>query len=479
MAQFPGITLTNAGLNMIAESQASSTALIFTSLKMGDGSLDTGEDIKLLTTIKNLMLSAPIQSYTNQGDGQVKLRFTISNGTLMTGFFARELGIYAKIGESGIEQLYAYTNAGNLTDFIPDKNTPIDEQIIDIYLVVGNASSVKVITDTSIMYATMSDLSKHDNSITAHSELIKLHNKDESAHPSFRTLIETSGLNLLKRNKSYDIGDIAYSNNLPSWARLECVIPGITASSEQMFGSIAGGLITDGTVTWIMDDIRDSNCVGQIIGDIYIKAGHIKANGATVNRADYPRLLKLATDNNLFYDDGTRVFIGTTSSGGITLSGISTIDIAKLRVGFTISGTGIAAGTIITAISTTSITISTAATASGTVSISYGNATNFPRLYGKGDSNTTFVVPDMRGVTRRFLDDGKGYDTGRNLGSYQSDDLKSHNHSVWYAYSTSYLYTGVGSGNWGFANGGTSYTGNAGGNETRMKNIAEYALIKY
>lgn len=193
MAQFPGITLTNAGLNMIAESQATSTALIFTKLKMGDGNLTVGEDIKTLTAVKNPMLTAAIQSYTNQGDGQVKLRFTISNGTLTTGFFAREIGIYAKVGAGGTEQLYAYTNAGNLTDYIPDKNTPIDEQIIDIYLVVGNASSVQIITDSSIMYVTMTDLNEHKSSGNAHPEIISAHNNDENAHPGLKTLVEKAG----------------------------------------------------------------------------------------------------------------------------------------------------------------------------------------------------------------------------------------------------------------------------------------------
>ena len=37
--------------------------------------------------------------------------------------------------------------------------------------------------------------------------------------------------NMLKRNKAYSIGDIAYSSYLPSWARLECVTAGTTADT--------------------------------------------------------------------------------------------------------------------------------------------------------------------------------------------------------------------------------------------------------
>lgn len=36
----------------------------------------------------------------------------------------------------------------------------------------------------------------------------------------------------LYRNKSYEVGDIAYHPALPSWAYLECVTAGITGETE-------------------------------------------------------------------------------------------------------------------------------------------------------------------------------------------------------------------------------------------------------
>jgi microcystin-dependent protein len=49
--------------------------------------------------------------------------------------------------------------------------------------------------------------------------------------------------------------------------------------------------------------------------------------------------------------------------------------------------------------------------------------------HGSGDGSTTFNLPDLRGVFLRGLDSGRGLDTGRALGSYQADELKSHNHT--------------------------------------------------
>lgn len=398
MAQYPKITLTNSGLNMIAESQGG-TALVFTKMIMGDGELLSGEDIKALTNVKNAMLTVPLQGFESQGEGQVRLRFTVSNSTLETGFFAREIGVYAKLGQSGVEQLYAYTNAGNKTDYMPDKSVPLDSQILDLYLIVGNASSVSAILDGNASYATKLDLAEH--------------NASETAHEDIRTAINNAGLNLLKRNKTYAIGDIAYSANLPSWARLECVKAGTTAAIEPTFANItqAGVLVTDGTVTWIVDDVRDCTPVGAVTGRMYLPAGYVKANGATVNRADYPRLVTLADRYSFLWTD---------------------------------------------------------------------TPDTYPGLFGKGNGTTTMVLPDWRGVVKRYLDDGKGYDAGRVLGTHQEDMFKNHNHNL-KANTNGNFGSG---GDTYYIGGGSmittgSYITYTGGTETRMKNISEIAVIKY
>ncbi|SAL70725.1 phage tail collar domain-containing protein [Caballeronia peredens] len=51
-------------------------------------------------------------------------------------------------------------------------------------------------------------------------------------------------------------------------------------------------------------------------------------------------------------------------------------------------------------------------------------------IYGGGDGATTFNLPDTRGVDLRGVDNGRGLDPGRTLGSYQSDSLASHGHGV-------------------------------------------------
>ena len=115
-----------------------------------------------------------------------------------------------------------------------------------------------------------------------------------------------ASINIIQRSHTYAIGDIAYSKNLPSWARLECVKAGTTAADEPAaLASVSTGgvLLSDGSVLWIVDDVRDGTPAGAVRGSLYLPAGYVKANGATVQRADYPRLVAWVQAHNLWTDD--------------------------------------------------------------------------------------------------------------------------------------------------------------------------------
>lgn len=103
--------------------------------------------------------------------------------------------------------------------------------------------------------------------------------------------------------------------------------------------------------------------------------------------------------------------------------------------------------------------------------------------YGAGDTVNTFNVPDLRGEFIRGWDDAKGTDTGRAIATSQADAYKSHRHSIsGYVNQTTFLYSG-GGGNSGIGQPlkatDSTVVQLSGGTETRPRNIAMLACIKY
>ena len=293
--QFSKSVVTRLGKGMIVESQNGKT-VSFTRVVLGDGLIEDGEDIEKLTAIKKERLSCPIRSFVDKGNGQFTLQFEVSNTALEKGFWHREIGVMAKIG-AGTEQLYAYSYAGTAASFLYDKTTPIQERLVKIDVVVGNTENLTVVIDSSIIHPTMAEVEAR----------LDEHNKAPDAHADLRALIANAGIAILQRSKTYQVGDIAYSKHLPSWARLECVRAGTTGAElpDKIKQTIENGgvIIHDGTAVWIIDDLRDGTPVGAVRGSLYLPAGYVKCNGATVQRADYPRLVALADKHNLWTDN--------------------------------------------------------------------------------------------------------------------------------------------------------------------------------
>ena len=177
-----------------------------------------------------------------------------------------------------------------------------------------NAKASETNAKTSETKAATSEANAKTSETNAKSSETKSKDSENAARVSEQNAAESARVatenamdfNMLKRNKAYSIGDIAYSSYLPSWARLECVTAGTTADTVPFSittVSSGGVLISDGTVTWIVDDVRDMTPVGCIRGSLFLPKGYIKANGAPVYRADYPRLVQFIDSNNLWTDD--------------------------------------------------------------------------------------------------------------------------------------------------------------------------------
>lgn len=98
--------------------------------------------------------------------------------------------------------------------------------------------------------------------------------------------------------------------------------------------------------------------------------------------------------------------------------------------------------------------------------------------YGAGDGATTFQLPDLRGEFIRGADRGRGVDTGRAVASFQADEIKSHTHitPIYDPDEGEISQVGGGRAEGAVNNKATQATGGA---ETRPRNVAMVACIKY
>lgn len=169
---YPNTRLTNYGRELIARSQATGKKLQYIKLVTGDGQLDN-QNIDTMTSVIAPKLECPFTSNGEfVGDGQFRIEFAVGNSTVNSGFFARELGVYANLeGESdSAAKLIAYSNGGNYASYIPSKETPINSKVFSLDVVIGNSTNVTV-KKIDAAYLTRGALEAHSRDTSAHAPI--------------------------------------------------------------------------------------------------------------------------------------------------------------------------------------------------------------------------------------------------------------------------------------------------------------------
>lgn len=287
MANWNGLRLTGKGELLQAKVEAGEI-LKFTTLKLGDGVYTPDIDMETLEDLISPKQNLGIAS--KEADGKYcRISTTISNASLNTGYYVRELGVFAEDPDDG-EILYMYAT-DNTPDFLPPGGGSIaTSQEFSVNIAISNAKNVQIVVNPKAL-ATMgyvgASIKEHDDLDDAHAPAFAAHNVDTHAHPN-RLRPD------LRRSTSYAVGDIAFHDGLPSWAYLECVQAGTTSDTEPIFGGvIPKQVIDDGTVMWKIQSIKNSSdmtgCIKMFAGNA-IPDGYLLCDGSAINRADYEDL---------------------------------------------------------------------------------------------------------------------------------------------------------------------------------------------
>ena len=210
MSNYNKIIPTLAGSNLLVEAIKSKKPLIFTRIALGDGALTESESIESLTALKHPMAQNTVQAINSRGNGEIDVVATISNASVTSGFYARELGVFAKVGDTGTEKLFAYTNAGAQASYTP-AGTSLDEKLITVTFYIGNDVNVKINLNSQL-YITQAALDAHNSATNAHQDAF---NKklDITSNQYAKALTKhNQGLQVTKGDNSQEIINFITSN---------------------------------------------------------------------------------------------------------------------------------------------------------------------------------------------------------------------------------------------------------------------------
>lgn len=151
-------SLTNKGIALQAKAQAGSE-LRYTRFVIGDGRL-SGQLLPTMTNVISSKKTVPVTKLKMRSPNEAIVGFTLSNQDVTSGFYFRELGLYAMDPDEG-EILYLYANAGETADYIPPAGSDdVIQKSFDTLAFVGQAQNVTANIDHSLVYVTHPELNE-------------------------------------------------------------------------------------------------------------------------------------------------------------------------------------------------------------------------------------------------------------------------------------------------------------------------------
>ena len=279
MANWNGLQLTNKGIALQAKVQAGEE-LVITKLKLGSGIVSGGTDIKTLNDLiepeQNLGIGAKeaVEDYC-------KISSTITNTELEAGYYVRELGVFAQDPDVG-EILYMYTTDG-APDYLPagGGSTAISQEF-SVMIAVDDVDNIEVDIDPAAL-ATMGYVQLQ----------ITEHNTDDDAHAN---MVGATSSAAGKRGMV----------PAPAQGKQNALLAGdgtfhdIATAEQAKAGTDDIHPMTPAKTKAAIEALVEGIAVGDVVYRPFLMEGYVKANGATVNRADYPNLVAYANSHSLW-----------------------------------------------------------------------------------------------------------------------------------------------------------------------------------
>ena len=283
MAVYPNMLTTQAGYDLISRANTTKKALIITRAALGKGDLGSNNIVSLTDLIDPVMDNLPLTNSIDHQNGHYEVEASIDNSELDTGFWAKEMGIFAKVDGDATDTLYAYTNGGIYVPYVNDKSSP-DIQLVQCDFIVGNATNVKATIDVKV-YITEGRLQKHNTDPAAHGDkLVNLTTNGNSLRAvkgdgtNVDVVVPYAANATNATNASYTTTQAATDNstNIASTAFVKTTVANLVSSAPatlDTLNELANALGNDPnfatTVTKMISQKADKAVVDNIVNVMY------------------------------------------------------------------------------------------------------------------------------------------------------------------------------------------------------------------
>ncbi|EXC02602.1 phage Tail Collar domain protein [Acinetobacter baumannii 342950] len=447
---------TTKGLELLAQAESNGTQIRLTHMAVGDGG---GQPIKLSSGMTQLVrekFRAIVNRVYQDPENDLKFTAELIIPANIGSFVMREIGVFDSNGN-----LFAVGNLPDITKPVAQEGI-INDTVFRLSFFVRNVENVELKIDPNVVIATHSWII---NTITT------------------AKLLPGGTTGQILKKKSNTDGDVEWGNA----AEVNIFVDSI--EEEQVLATdqthVAWSTVTTNGLAVYINGIRLHQALGAdgwtangateiVLGKSYPAGTKILGvQNDPLGSAPYP----LAKEENLsdvpdktLARQNLNVFSkDETKANGLPPGTIVYFAMNKAPTGFLKANFAAVSRTVYADLFA----------AIGTI-------------YGAGDGVNTFNVPEGRAEFPRGLDDGRGIDPGRVIGSWQVDSMKAHQHMTGLDHENE---GGAGAAfgrkeltankrtevldALGYTSNNSTLTESIGGTETRPRNVAWLCCIKY
>lgn len=437
---------TLVGLQLMAEAEGAGTQIQLTEMAVGDGNGNPVTPVETQTQLVRERFRANVNRVYQDPDTPTMFTAELIVPASAGGFTIREVGIFDNNGNLFV--------VGNLpATYKPtDADGAYSDTVIRVAFMVTNASIVTLQIDPNVVVATQSWIINNIKPATLFPGgttgqiLRKKSNADgdiEWGDPSLATIV----VDVVE-----ELQTLAAAQTTVTWAIV--ITTGLAVYIEGVRIPNVSGV--DG---WIVDPLNPNTQI--ILGKAYPAGTKILGVQndplgdvpfpleASKNLSDVPDKATARTNLDVYSKAETRA--NGLPAGAVAYFARNTAPTGYLKAnGAAVSRTAYAE--LFAAIGTT---------------------------FGAGDGFNTFNLPDLRGEFLRGWSDGRNVDSGRAFGSWQADEFRAHTHTVPQITTQDIQHDGDLEFDRTVSSTSNQNTGSTGGSETRPRNVALLACIKF